>query len=156
VLGLGGAGSLGGCYKTAPEKAVRIEPGGDAIKRSFDGLKSQLAALEASFSALRQQVEAIPPDLPGFPEVRARFYAIEESRGITDARVMLLSGRLESALTTGKPEELSQVSKEIAETLDDVRHIDQLHVALLHQVLAFQRLALREQEAKVRRSKSER
>lgn len=142
-MGLVGAGSLAGCHKTTQEKVGEAAPNGDAVKQSLDGLKRQLGGLEARFSALREQVEAVPPDLPAFREVRATFYAIEEGRGISDAKVMLLSSRLEPALTSGTPEELRQLAKELADTFDELRQIDHLHVAVLHQVLAFQRLALR-------------
>ena len=145
-FGLGGAGSLGGCHKTAPERAGLAARNGDAVKQSLDGLKSQLAGLEARFSALRQQIEAVPPELPGFREVRAKFYELEEGRGITDLRVTLLSSRLDSALTSGKAEELGQISKEVGETYDEICHIDHLHEAVLHQVLAIERLALRQKE----------
>jgi hypothetical protein len=149
-MGLVGADSLVGCHKTAPDQAGETAPSRDSVKQSLDGLKSQLGELEARFSAMRKQIEAVPPDLPGFREVRAKFYAIEEGRGITDAKVTLLSSRLDSAWASGKRDELRQVAKEITETYDEIRQIDQLHVAALHQVLAFQRLALREKEARRR------
>ena len=146
-LALVGAGSLVGCHKTAADKAEEA-----SIKQSLDGLKSQLGDLETRFSTLRKQVEAVPPNLPGGSELRGRFYAIEEGRGITDEKVKLLSGRLDSALSSGKRQEIRQISKEIAETHDELDQIDQLHIALMHQVMAFQRLAQR--EAETRRSRS--
>jgi hypothetical protein len=156
LLGLAGAGSLVGCHQTAREKAGLAARNGDAVKQSLDGLKSQLAGLEARFSALRQQIEAVPPELPGFREVRAKFYALEEGRGITDLKVRLLSSRLDSALTSGKPEEMGQVSKEVGETYDEICHIDHLHEAVMHQVLAFERLALREKEVSAESSSTPR
>jgi len=107
-------------------------------------LERQRGDLETRFSALRKQVEGVPPDLPGFREVRARFYATEEGRGIVDAKVTLLAGRADSALRAGRREELQRLSSEIAETSGELRQIDQLHVALLHQVLALQRMAASE------------
>jgi uncharacterized membrane protein len=125
---------VAGCHRKAD---------GEAVKRSLDGLKSQLGELTARFADLRKQVEAVSPDLPGFSEVRARFYATEEGRGVIDAKVTLLSSRLDAASSAGKRDELEQISKEIAETYKELGQIDQLHVALLHQVMAFQRMALR-------------
>lgn len=145
-MGLAGAGALVGCHRTGLDKASEAAPNGDAIKQSLGGLKSQLGDLETRFSALRKQVEAVPPELPGFREVRAKFYATEEGRGITDAKVKLLSDRLDAALTSGKPEELRQISKEITETNAEIGQINQLQITLLHQVMAFQRVALRQKE----------
>jgi len=128
------AGSLVGCHRSTADE--------DAVKRSLSGLQGQLAELTTRFAALRKQVEAVPPDLPGFREVRARFYATEEGRGITAAKVTLLAGRLDAALRAGRRDELHGLSNEIAETYGELRQIDQLHVALLHQVLALQRMAV--------------
>jgi hypothetical protein len=114
-------------------------PNAASVKQSFDGLQGQLGDLKTRFQALRKQVDAMPPDVPGFAEVRAKFYGIEEGRGIIDAKTTLLSTRLASASSSGKTEELQQVSKDITQTADDVKRLDQLHVELLHQVMAFQR-----------------
>jgi CO dehydrogenase/acetyl-CoA synthase beta subunit len=97
--------------------------------------------------ALREQVDSVPPDLPGFDDVRVRFYATEEGRGTTDAKKMWLAGQLEAAVKSGNPAELEQVSKDITATYDDIRKIDELHVKLLHQVMSFQRMARRNEAA---------
>jgi hypothetical protein len=147
LIGLGTAGSLLGCHKTTADEAGEAGPSGDSVKHSLAGLQSQLTDLKTRFSALRTQIETVPPDLPGFQQVRAKFYAVEEGRGITDAKVMLLSGRLDTALSSGNRGELKQISKEIGETQAELGQIDQLHITLLHQVMAMQRLALRDKEA---------
>jgi hypothetical protein len=151
LVGLVGASSSVGCHKTTPDKVGDAAPDGDSVKKSLAALRSRVGELQAKFSTLRKQVEAVPPDLPRFREVRANFYAIEEARGITDAKVTLLSGRFESASTSRQGEELRQISKEIAETYDEIRQIDQFHIAVLHQVMAFQRLARRETGAAAQR-----
>lgn len=139
LMALVGAGSLLGCHKSAADKAEDA-----SVKQSLDGLESQLGELETRFSDLRKQVEAVPANLPGRSELRGRFYAIEEGRGITDEKVKMLSGRFDSALSSGKRAELRQISKEIAETHGELDQLDQLHIALLHQVMALQRMAMRE------------
>src|SRR5262249_13162824 len=73
-----GAGSLAGCHRSTADKAGEAAPDAASAKRSFDGLRTELGELTARFSALRKQVEAVPQDLPGFREVRAQFYALEE------------------------------------------------------------------------------
>jgi hypothetical protein len=146
LLVLAGPASLAGCHRSAADKAAEAAPSADAVKQSLAGLKGQLGDLEAKFTALREQVEAVPQDLPGFRELRAKFYGIEEGRGVMDAKLSLLAGRLESA-SAEKRAELQQIAKEITDTYNDIRQIEQLHVALLHQVMAYERLAAREKQA---------
>ena len=134
------ASGLAGCRKTAPDKANQAVEAA-TVKQSLDRLKTELAAQKKKFMALREQVDAIPAELDGFGEVRSRFYATEEGRGTTDAKAAWLSGRLDAAASAGNRAELEQISKDIAQTYADLRKIDDLHVKLLHQVMAFQRRA---------------
>jgi hypothetical protein len=141
-LGLAaGGGPLVGCHRNAADQAGQGGPSPDAVKQSFAVLKKQFGDLQQSFSSLSEDVEAIPANLPGFPQLRAHFYAVEEVRGVTDARVAMLSGRLESALRSGKRDELQQVSNDIDRASNDCRKIGALYIKLLHEVMAFQRAA---------------
>ena len=107
------------------------------MQRHLDDLNSQRGQLNAQFRDLRRQIETVPPDLPGFAEVRTRFYAVEEARGVTDFKVTLLRERFASATAAGQPEQLRQIAKEIAETHDEIRQLDELHASLQRQVRAF-------------------
>jgi hypothetical protein len=132
-----GAGSLAGCHKPGPEKV-----NGDSVKQSLEGLRKQFAELKTRFMDLRGRVESIPPaDPPGFNDARARFYAAEEARGTTEAKVLWLTGRLDAALSTGNRGELQQISDEIAQSQVDIGKINEVHVKLLHQIMSLQRLA---------------
>lgn len=135
LLGLLGAASLAGCHRSAANDA----PNEASIKRSLEALQRQLGQLESRFTALRKQVETVVPDVPGFSQVRAQFYATEEARGITDAKVTLIANRLASASGSGRPDELREISKDIAETYDEVRQIDELQASLSSRVSALQR-----------------
>jgi len=135
---LAGAGALSGCRKS------KTGPSGDAVKQSLDRLKSQLAELKTRFMDLLTMVESVPPNLPGFGEARARFYAAEEARGVTDGKAAWLSGRLDAALASGNAEELQQISTEIATSNQDIHKIEELHVKLLHEIMSFQRVARQE------------
>lgn len=150
-LGLvAGGGSLVGCHRTPADQADKPGPAApvpDAVKQSFAGLRKQFNDLQQRFSDLSKDVEAIPADLPGYPQLRASFYSSEEARGVTDAKVTMLAGRLDAALSSGKPEELEQVSNEIAKTSEDARHIDQQYLKLLHEVMAYQRAADKRKDA---------
>ncbi|HXU00952.1 MAG TPA: hypothetical protein VN903_08170 [Polyangia bacterium] len=136
VLGLAGlvmgALPLAGCRK-------KIDP--EPVKQSLAALKVQLGELKTKFMALREKVEAIPPDLDGFGDARARFYAAEEGRGVTDGKAAWLSSRLDAAVTANNGEELQSISKDIAATYDDIRRIDEMYVKLLHQIMSFERKA---------------
>jgi hypothetical protein len=159
-----GGGGLAGCHKQAadeqtaqgqaqgqpasapeavkPPAPVKCDPAPDpkAVKESYAKLKKDFADMQQSFTDLSKDLEGIQPDLPGYPQLRAVFYATEESRGVTDARMTMLSGRLDSALQSGKPEELCQVSKAIDDTSANGRRIGEQYIKLLHQVMAFQRV----------------
>ena len=104
-------------------------------------MKKQFGDLQQRFADLAKDVETIPADLPGYPQLRASFYGAEEARGVADAKVTLLSARLEAALASDNGADLGQVSKELDEAQRQAQQIDQLYLKLLHQVLAFQRAA---------------
>jgi hypothetical protein len=120
----GGGWSIG-CHRGAPDKAAEAAPRADAVKRDLAGVKSQLGDLTARFTDLRKQVEAVPPNLPGFPETRAKFYATEEGRGVMDAKLTILASQLDAAVSSGKGAELLKVSKDIAETRNELGQIEQ-------------------------------
>ncbi|HVY39563.1 MAG TPA: hypothetical protein VHM31_16605 [Polyangia bacterium] len=126
-----------GCHRGGAEG----QPAPQAVEQSFAGVKKQFGDLQQRFADLGKDVEAIPSDLPGYPQLRATFYAGEEARGVTDARVTLLSERLDAAVASGRGAELQQIGKEIEQAQGQAREIDQLYLKLLHQVLAFQRAA---------------
>ena len=142
ALGLASAGSsLVGCHKIAADKTEQAAPNPDSVKQSYAALKKLSDDLQQNFSNLSKDVQSIPADMPAFPRLRSHFYEVEEARGVTDAKVTILSSRLDSALRSGKPEELQQVSNEIDKTSKDLQKIGALHVKLLHEVMAFQRVA---------------
>src|SRR3954463_5338635 len=108
---------------------------GAGVKQSLEALKPQFADLKKRFMDLRERVESIPADVPGFGEARARFYAVEEARGTTDAKMQWLTSRLDAASSSGNPDELQDISKEIAKTQDDIRKIDVIHTKILHEMM---------------------
>ncbi len=135
--------SLVGCHKTAtdgkPAGQGRAAPNPESVKQSFANLRGQFDGLQARSADLAKQIEAVPADLPGYPQLRANFYAFEEARGVTDAKVTLLRGRLDAALKSGRPEELQQVSDELGRVSLDASRIDQQYIKLLHGAMAFER-----------------
>jgi hypothetical protein len=133
-----GAGVPAGCHKKASDHA---QLDGQAAKQSLANLRSQFGELRKRFGDLGRRAASMSPDVPGFPEARARFYAAEEARGVAEARLDWLSSRLDAALSAGKRDELQEVSKEIAASSDDVRRIDEFHTKMLHEMMAFQRVA---------------
>lgn len=140
---LAGAGALSGCQKGSVDKAKQAAggPDGNSVRQSLEGLKPKLGAQDTRFAALRKQVEAIPYDLPGFGEVRAKFYATEEGRGIMGVKLTWLSERLDAAMKSGRREELEKVSKDVEKTHDEMRQIDQLGLEFIHQLPMFERRA---------------
>ena len=127
-------GSVVGCHKAKP-----AGPKAEEVRQSLDTLKTRLGEEKTKYMTLREEVEKIPPDLPGFREARGQFYAAEEGRGVVDGKAAWLSGRLDAA--AGNGEELLSISNDIAQTYDSIRQMDELHVKMLHQMMAFQRMA---------------
>jgi hypothetical protein len=140
-LGLTAGSSLVGCHKIAADKTEQAAPNPDSVKQSLAALKKQSNDLQQNFSNLSKDVEAIPADMPAFPRLRSHFFEVEEARGVTDAKVTILGSQLDAALRSGKPEELQQVSNGIDKTSNDLQKIGALYMKLLHEVMAFQRLA---------------
>jgi len=144
LLVLAGAGI--GCHK----KSDQGGQGGlnaDSVKQSLAALKPQFAELKKRYMDLRERVAALPHDLPGFDEARARFYSADEARGVTEAKLVWLSSQLDAAVASKNREELQQVSQEIARTPDDIRKIDELHTKMLHEMMSFERMARQAQAA---------
>jgi outer membrane protein OmpA-like peptidoglycan-associated protein len=138
--------SLVGCKKREADKANQAQggPSDDAAKKSLEALKPLLAAQDEKYLAMRNKLEALPTDLPGYGEFRAKFYAIEEGRGIMGVKHTWLSERLDSARKSGKPEDLSRVAKDIAKMHDELRQIDQLALEFTHQLSGLERAAARQ------------
>ncbi len=151
LIGFLGAGPLAGCHRREAKEAGEVAPNRTSVKRSLDGLERQVGQLESNFAALRKQIEAVSPELPGFSQIRAQFYSTEEARGITDAKVKLIANRLASTAGSGSPEdlrkELQKISKDIAETYDEVRQIDELHTSLSSRLHALEGAGGRSYEA---------
>ena len=134
LVSLALGGSAVGCHKSKP-----AGPKAEEVRQSLDALKTRLDEEKKKYMSLRGQVEQIPPDLPDFQQARAQFYAAEEGRGVVDGKAAWLSGRLDAA--AGNSEELLSISNDIAQTYDSIRQMDELHIKMLHQMMAFQRMA---------------
>lgn len=131
------------CKKHEAEKAEKGEtvPNQNSLRQSIDGLKPVIESQDTKFASLRKQVESLPPDTPGFSEVRAKFYATEEGRGIMGVKLTWLSQRLDSALKTKNAVELEKVANAIQKTRDELREIDRLVLVYVHQLAQLQRMA---------------
>ena len=136
-------GSLAGCHKrSADGPNTTNAPSEASVRQALDGLTPRLNELNAKFAALHRQFDPLPPSLPGFSEVRAKFYATDEGLGVMGPKLAWLSGRLEAASKAKDRAQLQGVSNDIATTYDEMRQIDQIALELVHQVLPFQRMAV--------------
>src|SRR3954468_17280182 len=93
---LAASGSFVACHKSAPEKPkpvlVKKSPAelkqlADSARESLEGLKPPLAAMNAKFTALHQQFDPLPPDLPNFGSTRGKFYSADEGLGRMNAKI---------------------------------------------------------------------
>jgi hypothetical protein len=135
-----GAAPQAGCRKSGQAE-------GEAIKKTLASYQPQFAELKRRYMDLRERVDSIPMDTPEFPEARAHFYAAEEARGITEARIASLSERVNAAMSAGNREELQEISKEVAAVPVDIQKVDELHTKMLHQMMRFERNAQTLKEA---------
>lgn len=134
LVSLAVGGSAIGCHRSKP-----AGPKAEEVRQSLDVLKARLGEEKTKYMTLRDEVEKIPPDLPGFREARGQFYAAEEGRGVVDGKAAWLTGRLDAA--AGNGEELASISNDIAATYESIRQMDELHIKMMHQMMAFQRMA---------------
>jgi outer membrane protein OmpA-like peptidoglycan-associated protein len=159
---LAGSGALVACHQNRSDdaNADKGSPAGSAnqldaappdpesVKQSLEGLKPRVSALSETFTSLHKRFDALPPSLPGFDEVRARFYATDEGMGIMAPKLTWLSNRLDSALKSGNRDELQKVSTDIAATHKELDEIDRIVIQLTHDVSPFER-AVRLQELEI-------
>ncbi len=149
-----GAASVGGCRKNKPpEKGSEpaqdeVASNGDAIKERIEGLRPGITALNAKFAALHKQFDPLPPNLPGFGDVRAKFYGTDEGLGRMGVKIAWLTGRLDAALESGNREELEQVAKDVNQTYDEIKEIDKIALELVHEVAPFERMMKEYQAAR--------
>ncbi len=132
-----------GCHKAEPNKPDHADaaPNAAAAKQSLDGLKPKLSELNANFSDLRKQVEAIPANFPEFGDVRAKFYSSVEALGAMGAKLNWLSDRLDTAVREGKPDALATVSEDIAHTYEELQQAERTRIELVHALSPFSQQA---------------
>jgi outer membrane protein OmpA-like peptidoglycan-associated protein len=149
-----GSGSLVGCHRdktdegnpnaatatTGAANDAGPAPTEESVRQSLEGLKPRVSAMSATYTALHKQFDPLPSNLPGFSEVRTKFYNTDEGMGIVGAKVQWLSGRLDSAVKSGNREELQKVAKDVASTYDDIDEIDRIAIELKHEVWPFERM----------------
>ena len=150
VLLLLSASSLTACHKDPSQKpqpvVVQKSPAElkqltDSANQGLEGLKPLLSALDAKFSALHQQFDPIPPDLPEFGGTRGKFYAAEEGLGRMNAKIPWLSSQLAAAVKSRDGAQLEELSASITRSYEDVRQVNQVAMELLHEVRPFTKLA---------------
>ncbi len=140
--------ALPACHKNKADKpkVVAASPAeikrlADAAKKSLEELKAPLTDLNGKFSALHEQFDKLPADLPQFGETRSRFYTAFISVGTLSAKVPWLAGRIDSAVKSADRAELDEISKDITHTREEIRQADQVSIELLHRVMPFKRVA---------------
>ena len=147
---LASSGSFVACHKAAPQKpkvtVVKKSPEelkklADSARESLEGLKPPLAAMTAKFTALHQQFDPLPSDLPDFGETRGKFYSADEGVGRLNAKIPWLSTQLDAAVKAGDGAELEEISKSIASTYNDLPEVQQVYTELVHEVMPFTRIA---------------
>ncbi|MES1186172.1 MAG: hypothetical protein ABUL60_20330 [Myxococcales bacterium] len=109
----------------------------DAAKESLEGLKPLVAALNKQFEELHHKYDTLPPALPGFADTRGKFYSTAEGLGTMNAKLVWLSGRIESALKAGDGAALAETGRDITHTYDEVRQVERVTAELVQEMPPF-------------------
>lgn len=144
-----GSGSLGACQKGSAEKSgaetgrapEALVQKANAARRSLEALKPLLGVVHDKYSALREQFDVLPPDLPEFGETRGEFYAATIGVGTLSAKLSWLSDQIDAALKSGDSTALDDIVGDIARTRTQIDQADQLALKMQHRVLPFKQLA---------------
>jgi hypothetical protein len=119
----------------------------DSLKKAFDGLQPRMDATTAEFNSLHKRFDPLPAELPGFREVRTKFYNTDEGFSVITMKIPWLSGQIDAAVKSGNQDALQKVSQDIASTYTNLDKIDGIALALVHEVAPFERMQqLRELE----------
>lgn len=101
--------------------------------KSHEQLWPRLAALKASLSGLREEVEDLAAKVPGGAELRSKYFNADEVVGVLDAKMKWLSGEIESAKHDLKRTEVVTLRDAIAKTGDDIGQVSSVIVELAHE-----------------------
>jgi hypothetical protein len=121
--------ALSGCKKEPPAPQRTEE-----ARRDLEALRPRFASLHEKFSALHREFDPLPPGLPNFGETRGKFYASDIGLGTLSAKLPWLEGRLAAAADA---RELSEISRDIAYTADELRQVDRVALELAKEVQPF-------------------
>jgi ABC-type transporter Mla subunit MlaD len=127
--------------KAELQAPAALKRSAEAAKLSLEGLKPSLTALNGKLAELHRQYDPLSPALPDFAETRAKFYATDEGLGRMNAKLPWLSGRIDAAVQAGNGAELAQIAKEVTETNDQIRRVEQIVRELQAEVVPFKKLA---------------
>ena len=142
-------GCLAGCVtnkNAGSSQASQSDSGTDApatfeaVKKSFDGLTPRMDATRAELNSLHKRFDPLPQSLPGFREVRTKFYNTDEGFSVLDMKIPWLSGQLDTVAKSGDKELLQKVSKDVASTYTDLDKVDAIALELTHEIAPFEHI----------------
>ena len=113
----------------------------ESAKQSLATLKPRLGALDSQFEELHRKYDTLPPALPGYGETRGKFYATAEGLGTMNAKLVWLSGRIDSALAAGDGAALEEASRDIAGTYGEVQQVERIALELNREMPPFLQMA---------------
>ena len=147
ILALGLALPFAGCVdnKSSPHPS-QSDAGAEApvsfgdVKKSFEALQTRMDTERAAFTNLHKRFDPLPPNLPGFRDVRMKFYNTDEGFSVLDMKIPWLSGQMDAAAKSGDPAALQKVSKDIDATNADLDKVDVIALALVHELAPFEHM----------------
>lgn len=125
--------SLAGCRNRKEEARQRAE-----LTQALQQFQTQIAELQKQVAGAHARFDALPEDLPGTETVRGDLLAVEEVLGVESGRTQWLSGELEKAFASGKPEEIEKVRSAIPSGTEGMA---KSVMKVTHDVIPLERLA---------------
>lgn len=112
----------------------------DAVKKSLEGLKPRMDATRAELTALHKRFDPLPESLPGFREVRMKFYNTDEGFSVVDMKIPWLSGQMDTVVRSGDQQLLQKIADDVAATYSDLDKIDAIALTLTHEIVPFEHM----------------
>lgn len=128
---------LGGCHKKEQPKQEQKSvdtPEIAAAKRSLEEIKTQYGEVAVAFSDLHHRLDALPQDLDGLAELRAKFFSNDETRGLFSAKLAWVASRIDAAQKSGKAEDLASAKTALQQASGDLRLFNGQRIGLIHEL----------------------
>jgi hypothetical protein len=125
----------------AKRNVAELQRSADAARQALQKLEAPLADLNGKYAPLHKEYSALPADIAGFEDARAKFFTAYITLGQLSTKHIVLSSRIDEALKSGDRAEFEAINRDIATLPADIGIMDKLALESLHKVLPFKKAA---------------